>query len=285
MKLITTVREMERYARHNLRRGRRIALVPTMGCFHFGHVMLMRAARRRCDRLVVSIFVNPLQFGRGEDFASYPRNMRRDLATARAERVNAVFAPSSDELYPAGFSTFVEEERLSRRLCGPGRPGHFRGVTTVVAKLLQIVRPHTAVFGRKDAQQAAIVRKMILDLHFPVRLLVVPTVREKNGLAMSSRNEYLSARERREAAVLYAALEEARALVRAGERDAAKVAAAARDRIAACPVASVEYVEAVHPETLEPVGRITGPTLLALAARVGPARLIDNVILHPRRRG
>jgi pantoate--beta-alanine ligase len=281
MKVITTVKEMQAYVKHNYKKGRTIALVPTMGYFHFGHLMLMREARKRCDRLVVSIFVNPLQFGRGEDFASYPRDMKRDLAMAKDERVNVVFAPTSDELYPIGYSTFIDEERLSKKLCGPFRPGHFKGVVTIVAKLFNIVRPHTAVFGQKDAQQAAIVRKMIADLNYPIHLVVVPTIREKNGLACSSRNEYLSSREKKEAAMLYASLQKAQDMVKSGESDAHRIVNAVKKGIGASPLISPEYVEAVHPDTLEPLDRIEGPTLLALAARVGNARLIDNIIIEP----
>lgn len=280
MKVITTVKEMQRYVKHNYRKNRTIGLVPTMGCFHFGHVMLIREARKRCDRIIVSIFVNPLQFGRGEDFASYPRDTERDLAIARDEKVNVVFAPTSDELYPPGYSTFVDEERLSKRLCGPYRPGHFKGVVTVVAKLFNIIRPHTAVFGQKDAQQTAIVRKMIADLNYPIHLVVVPTLREKNGLACSSRNKYLSASERKDAAVLYASLQKAQAMVREGERSARKILAAVRDHIAAIPSVSLEYAEAVHPDTLDPVGEMVPGTILALAARVGKARLIDNIVIE-----
>ncbi|MCX6357068.1 MAG: pantoate--beta-alanine ligase, partial [Candidatus Aureabacteria bacterium] len=170
MKIITTIKEMQGYVKHNYKRGRKIALVPTMGYFHEGHVMLMQEARKLCDRLVVSIFVNPIQFGRGEDFASYPRDMKRDLALAKAQRVNVVFAPIGDEMYPRGYSTFVDEEKLSKRLCGAFRPGHFKGVATVVAKLFNIIRPHTAVFGQKDAQQVAIIKRMVRDLDYPIHV-------------------------------------------------------------------------------------------------------------------
>jgi pantoate--beta-alanine ligase len=281
MKVITTVKEMQRYVKHNYKRGRKIALVPTMGYFHDGHAILIGAARKLCDRLVVSIFVNPLQFGRGEDFASYPRDMKNDLSIARQHRVNVVFAPSSDELYPVGYSTFVGEERLSKKLCGHFRPGHFRGVATVVAKLFNIVRPHTAVFGQKDAQQVAIIRKMVEDLNYPVHIVVIPTIREKSGLACSSRNKYLTAREKKEAAVLYASLQKAEELVKSGVRDARRIIDAVKASIAHAPLVMVEYVEAVAPETLEPVKGIDTRTLIAVAARVGKARLIDNILVEP----
>jgi pantoate--beta-alanine ligase len=281
MKLITSVKEMQRYVRHNYRKWRTIGLVPTMGYFHDGHVMLIREARKRCDRLVVSIFVNPLQFGRGEDFATYPRNMKRDLAIARENKVNVVFAPSSEELYPAGYSTFVEEERLSKKLCGPFRPGHFKGVTTIVAKLFNIVKPHVAVFGQKDAQQALIVGKMIRDLNYPIRLVVIPTIRERDGLACSSRNKYLSARERKEAAVIYRSLKKAEEMVRTGVRSSRKLSDAMREVVSTAPLARVEYIRIVDPESLEPVRQITGKTLIAAAVRVGKARLIDNIYVEP----
>ncbi len=281
MKVITSVKEMQRYVKHNYRRGRRIGLVPTMGFFHDGHAMLMREARAACDRLVVSVFVNPLQFGQGEDFARYPRDMKRDLAIAKECRVNVLFAPTSEELYPKGYSTFVAEERLSTKLCGASRPGHFRGVATVVAKLFNIVRPHTAYFGQKDAQQCAVIRKMVADLNYPVRIVVMPIVREKGGLACSSRNRYLSARERKEALVLNASLEKAREMVRAGVSEPQAILGAVRGAIGAAPLVRAEYVEAVDPDTLERVARVDRKTLLAVAARVGSTRLIDNVILEP----
>ena len=281
MKIITTVKEMQKYVKHNYRKGRKIGLVPTMGYFHDGHSILIGAARKLCDRLVVSIFVNPLQFGRGEDFASYPRDMKNDLSIARQRRVNVVFAPSSDELYPVGYSTFVGEERLSKKLCGQFRPGHFRGVATVVAKLFNIVRPHTAVFGQKDAQQVAIIRKMVEDLNYPVHIVVIPTIREKSGLACSSRNKYLTAREKKEAAVLYASLQKAEELVKSGVRDARRIIDAVKASIAHAPLVMVEYVEVVAPETLEPVKGIDTRTLIAVAARVGKARLIDNILVEP----
>lgn len=281
MKVITNIKEMEKYVRHNYRRGRSISLVPTMGCFHDGHVMLIREARKKCDRLVVSIFVNPLQFGRGEDFATYPRNTKRDLAIAKENRVNVVFAPSSDELYPDGYSTFVVEERLTKKLCGPDRPGHFKGVITVVAKLFNIVRPHVAVFGQKDAQQAVLVGKMIRDLNYPVKLLVVPTIREKSGLACSSRNRYLSARERKEAAVIHSALLKARDLVKGGTLSAKKIEEAIKKQISTAPLARIEYISIADPETLKPVKVLRESSLVAVAVRIGKARLIDNIIVKP----
>lgn len=281
MKIIATVKEMQRYVKHNYKRGRRIALVPTMGYFHEGHAMLLREARAKCDRLVVSIFVNPLQFGQGEDFAQYPRDMKRDLAIAKENRVNVVFAPSSEELYPDGYSTFIDEQRLSRKLCGPFRPGHFRGVATIVAKLFNIVRPHSAFFGQKDAQQCAVIRKMVADLNFPIHVVVMLTVREKSGLACSSRNKYLTPREKKEAAVLNRSLEKAQEMVRAGVSEVQAVLGAVRGSISTAPLVRIEYLEAVNPDTLERVDRMQQKTLLAVAAHVGKTRLIDNIVLEP----
>jgi pantoate--beta-alanine ligase len=281
MKIINTVKEMKRYAKHNNRRGRKIALVPTMGYFHNGHLMLIREARKRCDRLVVSIFVNPLQFGRGEDFATYPRNVKRDLTLARECRVNVIFAPSSEELYPPSYSTFIEEELLSKKLCGPFRPGHFKGVTTVVGKLLNIVRPHTVVFGQKDAQQAAIIKKMITDLNYPVRIAVMPTVREKSGLACSSRNKYLSSRERKEAAVIYRSLLRAKEEVGSGMKDVRRIIGVVKEVLSDAPLVRLEYLAAVNPDTLEHTSTVSEKTLIAIAARAGKTRLIDNIIVEP----
>jgi pantoate--beta-alanine ligase len=280
MKVISTVKDMAKYVRHNNRKGRSIGLVPTMGYFHDGHTMLIREARKKCDRLVVSIFVNPLQFGRGEDFAAYPRDMKRDLSIARSLKANVVFAPSSEELYPQGYSTYVEEERLSKRLCGPFRPGHFKGVLTVVAKLFNIVQPHFAAFGRKDAQQAAVIKKMVTDLGYPVKIMVLPIIREKSGLACSSRNKYLSAREKKEAAVIYQTLREAEDLIRAGERTTRKVLELIKTKLSSAPLVKAEYVEAVHPDSLEPLRTISGKVLIAVAARVGKTRLIDNIVVE-----
>ncbi|MCX6354540.1 MAG: pantoate--beta-alanine ligase [Candidatus Aureabacteria bacterium] len=281
MRIITAIKEMQSYVKHNYRRGRKIALVPTMGYFHDGHVMLIREARKLCDRLVVSIFVNPLQFGRGEDFATYPRDMKRDLDLAKEEGTNVVFAPTADEFYPPGYSTFVDEEKISKKLCGGFRPGHFKGVTTVVAKLFNIIRPHTAVFGQKDAQQVAIIKKMVRELSYPIHIIVIQTIREKNGLACSSRNEYLTVHERKDAALLYASLQKAQDMVKAGVRDAGKIAESIRAHLASSPVIKPEYVELVNPNTLERVSQIGERTLIALAAHVGMTRLIDNIFVEP----
>jgi pantoate--beta-alanine ligase len=263
------------------KRSFRIGLVPTMGALHAGHVSLVRAASRECDRVVASIFVNPLQFGPAEDLARYPRSPVRDRAALARAGADVLFAPSAAEMYPAGFSTAVEVTGpLVARLCGPRRPGHFRGVATVVTKLFHAVRPHAAWFGRKDAQQAAVILRMTRDLSFGIRILVVPTVRERDGLAMSSRNACLSARDRRAAPVLARALRAGRDAIRAGARRPAAVRSVMRKVLAAEPRVRVQYLEIVNAETLEPIGKLRGRVLLAVAAYLGGTRLIDNLTMR-----
>ncbi len=263
-----------------LRSEGRVGFVPTMGCLHEGHLSLVRVARRRCDRVVVSVFVNPTQFGPGEDFARYPRDFARDRRLLGAEGVDAVYYPRAEEMYPPDFASHVAVERLTRGLCGRFRPGHFRGVTTVVAKLLNVVNPHVAVFGQKDAQQAFVIRRMVRDLDFGVRVVVAPTVREPDGLAMSSRNAYLTPARRREAPVLYRALRLARRLVREGTRETAPVRRRIRRLIERESSARIQYVETVETAGLRPVRRFEGEVLIALAACFGRTRLIDNTIVR-----
>lgn len=259
-------------------RGRRVGLVPTMGALHEGHLSLVRAAREKCDFVVVSIFVNPTQFGPQEDLSKYPRTLERDCAMLEREGVELVFVPEVEEMYPAGAVTWVTVEGLSERLCGRSRPGHFRGVTTVVAKLFHIVQPDAAFFGQKDAAQAAIIRRMVRDLAVPVEIVVCPIVREADGLALSSRNVYLTAEQRTQALGLSRALGEVEAAFRGGERDAAKLAALGRAVVAAEPGVRLDYFEIVDADDLEPVGEAAG-ALVAVAAWVGTTRLIDNVVL------
>jgi pantoate--beta-alanine ligase len=264
------------------RRGESIGLVPTMGDFHGGHLSLIRAARRSCDVVVVTLFVNPTQFGAGEDLESYPRDETRDLAVAEKEGVDLFFAPPAEEVYPAGFTTAVEVLGLTEVLCGAPElrgPEHFRGVTTVVAKLLNIVQPDVAFFGQKDAQQAIVIRRMVRDLDFPVRTEVLPTVREPDGLAMSSRNRYLTDEERRRATALHRALSAAAEVAGGGERSVEPALAAARAELREAGV-EPEYLEARDAEDLTPAESLNGrPVLVALAARVGRARLIDNTLI------
>jgi len=254
-----------------------LALVPTLGALHEGHVSLVRAARTMCDSVAVSIFVNPLQFGPGEDFARYPRTLAADLAVLEREKVDFVFAPAPDEMYPHGASaTFVEVAGIGDRLDGKTRPGHFRGVATVVAKLFNIIGPDVAFFGQKDAAQVAVLKAMVRDLNFPVRLEICPTVREPDGLAMSSRNRYLSEPEREQALALHRSLEGS---ANAGVRDAAELQQRMLHTLQQEPGVMPEYAEVVDPDTLLPVDDVSGGALLAVAARVGQTRLIDNIVL------
>ena len=259
--------------------GRTIGFVPTMGAFHEGHLSLMRAARTQSDCVVVSIYVNPTQFGPGEDLAAYPRRFEEDLALARGIPVDVVFAPSDTEMYPEGFCTYVTQEGLTSKLCGRSRPTHFRGVTTIVAKLLNLVRPDIVFFGQKDAQQCAVVRRMCRDLGISVQIIVCPTVREEDGLAMSSRNKYLNEAERSDATSLYRALSACRNAFSKGERDAGRLVALMREILEQPASARVDYVEIVDPDTLEGLDEAAEGSLVACAVRIGETRLIDNVIL------
>lgn len=280
MQICRTVKEIRAFVQQVRSRGGSVGLVPTMGYFHQGHLALMRRARESCDAVVVSIFVNPLQFGPQEDFARYPRDFARDAAMAEEAGVAAVFAPSAEEMYPSGFATHVEVGGLTDCLCGLSRPGHFRGVATVVAKLFNIVRPDRAFFGQKDAQQLLVVRRLAADLNMDLEIVAVPTVREADGLAMSSRNVYLEPEQRRAAVVLYQSLREAEEMVRGGERDAGRVRRKIEEMIAAVPEARIDYVEIRSLPALEPVQELDAPALLALAVRFGTTRLIDNTVLN-----
>jgi pantoate--beta-alanine ligase len=278
--VIREVRDLQRWADETRAQGRRIALVPTMGALHEGHLWLVRVAHAHADRVVVSIFVNPTQFGPDEDLERYPSDLARDLSKLRGVAVDVVFAPSVKEMYPEGDATWVEVERLSEGMCGHGRPGHFRGVTTVVARLFHAAKPHVAVFGEKDYQQLAVVRRMTRDLLFDLEIAAAPTVREPDGLAMSSRNRYLMAEARQQARALNAALHEVRQLVRSGELDVQRLVAAARRRIEKEPLAQVEYIEVRDADSLEPLGRVDRRAVMGLAVHVAGTRLIDNTILE-----
>ena len=282
MRIIESALEMQQAALALRAQGKRSGFVPTMGNLHDGHLSLVRIAKKHADAVVVSIFVNPTQFGPNEDFAAYPRTFEADRALCEAEGVDLVFHPSVPEMYPDDASVSVAENALSRTLCGATRPGHFDGVCTVVAKLFHVVLPHVAVFGEKDAQQLRIVRRMVRDLRFPVEIVSGPTVREPDGLARSSRNQYLTPEQRPQAAGLRRALDEAERLFAAGERDPRKLVAAMRGVLAALPAARIDYVEIVDDETLQPLaGPIVRPALAALAVWVGKPRLIDNAVLRP----
>jgi pantoate--beta-alanine ligase len=261
--------------------GQRLGLVPTMGALHEGHLSLVRAARAKTDAVAVSIFVNPTQFGPNEDFAKYPRNFERDCELLDREGVAVVFAPSAEEMYGKGSATWVEVEGLSDRLCGKSRPGHFRGVATVVAKLFQIIQPDTAFFGQKDAAQIAVIRRMVRDLNIPVGIEVCPIVRDPDGLALSSRNAYLTPEERKSALALYRALKQVKVLFGRGERDTAALISAATKELSGKPGVRVDYFEIVDPDTLEPQTTINRMVLVAVAGFVGKTRLIDNILLEP----
>jgi pantoate--beta-alanine ligase len=280
MEVLHTVAELRHWSR--LERndgGNTIGLVPTMGALHAGHASLIRAAKASTSRVAVSIFVNPTQFGPNEDYARYPRTFEADCALAESEGADVVFAPSVEELYPAGAATFVEVEGLSSRLDGASRPGHFRGVATVVAKLLIAAEPDRAFFGQKDAAQVAVLRRMATDLRLPTEIVVCPIVREPDGLALSSRNRYLSPAERAQALVLSRAIRQVEALTAQGERQASKLIEAARQVFAAEPEVRIDYIAAVDWATLEPAEIAASGTLFAVAAWVGKTRLIDNTIL------
>jgi pantoate--beta-alanine ligase len=259
--------------------GKTIGFVPTMGALHDGHVSLIEAAGKRCDYVVVSIFVNPTQFGPGEDLNKYPRPFETDLAICEKHAVDAVFAPEAAEMYPRENLTWVSVEKLTDRLCGEFRPGHFRGVATVCAKLFNIVCPDIAFFGQKDAQQALVIRRMVADLNMPLEIVVCPTVREPDGLAMSSRNQYLSPGERKDATQVYKSLERCRALIEAGERDADAIRGRTREVLRQMPATSIEYVSVSDAETLEELQQVRGRVLVAVAVRMKSARLIDNILV------
>jgi pantoate--beta-alanine ligase len=269
-----------RQAVDQARRDRRVVgLVPTMGALHAGHVSLIRAARAEAGFVVVSIFVNPTQFGPHEDFERYPRPLERDLTECGRSGADLVFAPATQEMYTTSFRTFVEVRELQEVLCGASRPGHFRGVTTVVLKLFEIVQPDVAYFGQKDAQQVRIIRQMARDLDVPVRIRVCPIVREPDGLALSSRNQYLDPSQRLQATVLFQALEEARALIAHGERDGARLREMMVRRVKTAPAAVLDYAAVVDADTLRPLEHLRGEVLLALAVKFGGTRLIDNMTI------
>jgi pantoate--beta-alanine ligase len=282
LETIHTIEWMKQMAHQAQAEGRCTGFVPTMGALHEGHMSLVRTAIAECRPVIASIFVNPTQFGPSEDFQKYPRTFETDCRKLEDAGVDYLFAPEAAEIYPPGFSTWVNVEGLSDRFEGRTRKGHFRGVTTVVLKLLEIVQPQKAFFGRKDAQQARIIRQMARDLHLDSEIVVCPIVREADGLAMSSRNAYLQPDERRAATILFRALDGARASIARGERDALRLTAAMRDTLRTERLAEPEYVELVDAETLEPVTRLRGVCLALLAVRIGTVRLIDNLMIEER---
>ncbi|RLG13106.1 pantoate--beta-alanine ligase [Candidatus Pacearchaeota archaeon] len=281
MQLIKTIHEMKNVSNNWHEEGLKIAFVPTMGFLHEGHLSLVRLAKKLGDKTVVSIFVNPLQFGPKEDFREYPRDLERDKALLEKEGVDVVFVPSEEEMYPPDYQTYVEVTKITQGLCGKFRPGHFKGVTTVVLKLFNIVKPDIAIFGEKDYQQLQVIKRMVKDLNLDVKIVGAPTVRESDGLAMSSRNTYLLPEERESALSLYKSLLLAKELIKKGEREAKNIKKQMENFIHSFPFTKVQYIEFVHPETLEPVEIINQPVVCALAVYVGKARLIDNMLINP----
>lgn len=273
--------ELRDFARSKCREGQRIGLVPTMGALHEGHLSLLRVARKRCDFLIMSLFVNPTQFGADEDLDHYPRDVEGDLAKAHECGVDLVFCPDVASMYPPGFQTRITLPELSAPLCGASRPGHFDGVATVVCKLFHLTLPDVAVFGRKDAQQLAIIRQLVLDLDFGIEIVGAPIVRETDGLALSSRNAYLTPEERKQALCLYRGLSAAEQRLAEGATDSATLLSAARAVIGASPLAKIDYLELCDAVTLAPVTEVSAPALLATAVHFGSTRLIDNVELRP----
>jgi pantoate--beta-alanine ligase len=276
IKIIHDPAEMQACAAELIAQGKRIAFVPTMGYLHDGHLSLLREGRRQGDVLVLSIFVNPIQFGEGDDFSVYPRDFEHDNEGACSVGVDIIFAPDVEDLYPPAFSTYVEVGGLTDTLCGRNRPGHFRGVTTVVSKLFNIVKPGVAIFGQKDFQQLAVIRRMVQDLHMDIEICGMPIVREEDGLAMSSRNVYLDSDQRTQALALSDSLRLGCALARAGERNAAEIIRRVRERIELEPEARIDYVQICHDETLQDMADVSPDSVLLLAVRIGNTRLIDN---------
>jgi len=279
MKLIRSIRKIQETLNREKKKSKSIGFIPTMGYLHEGHLSLIRRGRKETDIVVVSIFVNPTQFGPREDYKRYPRNLRKDLKLCEEEGVDYVFSPSVKSIYPKGYSTYVSVEGLTENLCGKFRPGHFRGVTTVVTKLFNIVKPDAAYFGQKDAQQAIVIRRMADDLNMNINIKILPTVRESDGLAISSRNNYLSYDERQAASTLYRSLQLARDLIKLGKKDAAYIIGQMRKMLASVAT-KIDYISIVDLKTLKDVKTIKGKVLIALAVWVGRTRLIDNIVVR-----
>lgn len=278
-KTIESVRELVKAARSE---NKKIGIVPTMGALHIGHISLIEAAVKECDFVVVSIFVNPTQFGPGEDFEKYPRPLEADMKICEKAGVDVVFNPAPEQMYPSENITWVNVKKLTEPLCGRSRPGHFRGVTTVCAKLFNIVAPDVAFFGQKDAQQAVVIKRMVDDLNMPLEIVVCPTVREPSGLAVSSRNKYLSEDQKKDAALIYKSLQKCREMIEAGTKDVGKIISEMQKVLNQVPSLEIEYVSIVDAEILQSIDHITGKVLAAVAVRIGPARLIDNIVVDIR---
>lgn len=279
MRVVRSIKEISGISKQERLKRKTIGFIPTMGALHEGHLSLIRQARRDNDFVVVSIFVNPIQFGPREDFKKYPRGLQRDASLCRKEGVDIIFYPDAKTMYPQDYRTFVAVEGLSEVLCGRSRPGHFKGVATIVTKLFNIVRPDTAYFGQKDAQQALIIKKLTADLNIPLEIKVMPTVRERDGLALSSRNKYLNDRERQDAAVLYRSLNLAEDLINSGVKDTGAIIQKMRRIIQGKNSARIDYISIVDTDNLKPVKKIAGSCLIALVVRIGKTRLIDNILV------
>jgi pantoate--beta-alanine ligase len=278
MKILKKVKQMQEYVTSAKKAGKKVGLVPTMGALHEGHLSLIRQAKKENDVVVVSIFVNPTQFGPKEDFKKYPRPLAKDTKLAKSAGANVIFNPNAAEMYPAGYQTYVEVGKITQGLCGASRPGHFRGVATIVNKLFNAVPADKAYFGQKDYQQVQVIKQMVQDLNIAVQVVTCPIIREQDGLAMSSRNQYLSAEERKSAICLYEALNIAKAMIKSRIKDAGKIKKEIRNIIESNLLAKVDYIEIVNTETLEPVKLIKGKVVIALAVYVGKTRLIDNMV-------
>lgn len=278
METIESILEMKAWSSTTKAQGKKIAFVPTMGYLHKGHLELMKKAKERCPRVVTSVFVNPKQFGPSEDYQNYPRNLERDKELAEWAGTDVLFVPKAEEMYPEGYSTYVEVEGLSDVLCGASRAGHFKGVTTVVMKLINIVQPSEAFFGEKDAQQLIIIKKMIKDLNMDIKITPVPTIRETDGVALSSRNKYLNEEERKQAVCLYQSLMKAKEMIDAGERSSGKIKSGMEKIIKEKSLAEIDYIEIVDTDKLKKLDTLSGRALVALAIKIGKARLIDNIM-------
>ncbi|MHC4440438.1 MAG: pantoate--beta-alanine ligase [Planctomycetota bacterium] len=279
MEVAKTIQEVRNRVNAARNEGNKIGLVPTMGALHVGHISLIEAAVKDCDFVVVSIFVNPTQFCPGEDFEKYPRPLEADLEICKKAGVDVVFAPSPEQMYPVNNVTWVTLEKLTEPLCGRSRPGHFRGVTTVCTKLFNIVAPDSAYFGQKDAQQAIVIKRMAADLNMPLEIVICPTIREPNGLAVSSRNQYLTAQQKKDAANIYKSLQTCRRMIEAGTTETHEIIAEMQKILQQIPSGQIEYVSIADAETLEGIDKIAGKVLAAVAIKVGPSRLIDNILV------
>jgi len=279
MEIAKTVESVKRLVKAARSKGKKIGLVPTMGALHIGHISLIEAAVKKCDFVVVSIFVNPTQFGPGEDFEKYPRPLETDLEICGKTGVDVVFTPAPQQMYPQENITWVNVEKLTEQLCGQLRPAHFRAVATVCAKLFNIVEPDTAFFGQKDGQQAIVIKRMVADLNMPLEIVVCPTVRQPDGLAVSSRNQYLTEEQKKDATLIYKSLQKCREMIDAGVTDSETIIAEMRKILSQAPSIRIEYVSIVDAETVQAIDRITGKVLAAVAVKIGSARLIDNILV------